>query len=433
MHDFVYKNGEMVCEKVSLARLAREAGTPCYIYSFKTLVEHLQKLQRALKELNPLICFSMKSNSNLAVCKVLVSYGAGLDIVSGGELYRALKIGANPRKIVFAGVGKSDGEIKEALRRKILFFNVESLPELERINQIAEQERRIPNIALRVNPNVESSTHHYIKTGVGTSKFGLDFETAVRLFDEKKKYSFIRFAGIHVHIGSQITEAAPFIRALRKTIDLVERLRKMGHRVEWLNIGGGLGIIYQKETPLTPQQFAKAVIPILKGRDLRIILEPGRFISGNAGILLTRIQYLKETPSKQFVIVDASMGDLIRPSLYGAYHEILPVVKKRSKLQAPSSKPIDVVGPICESGDFLGKDRHLPMLQQGDLLAVMSAGAYGFTMASNYNSRPLPAEVMVKGRRFTIVRRRETYTDLIQGEKIPPFLEGSHGKAPLGH
>lgn len=432
MHDFVYKNGEMVCENVSLARVAREAGTPCYIYSFKTLVEHLQKLQRALKELNPLICFSMKSNSNLAVCKVLVSYGAGLDIVSGGELYRALKIGANPRKIVFAGVGKSDGEIKEALCRRILFFNVESLPELERINQIAEQERRIPNIALRVNPNVESSTHHYIKTGVGTSKFGLDFETAVRLFDEKKKYSFIRFAGIHVHIGSQITEAAPFIRALSKTIDLVERLRKMGHRVEWLNIGGGLGIIYQKEIPLTPQQFAKAVIPILKGRDLRIILEPGRFISGNAGILLTRIQYLKETPSKQFVIVDASMGDLIRPSLYGAYHEILPVVKKRSKLpstslrasQAPSSKPIDVVGPICESGDFLGKDRHLPMLQQGDLLAVMSAGAYGFTMASNYNSRPLPAEVMVKGRRFTIVRRRETYTDLIQGEKIPPFLEG---------
>jgi len=423
MHDFVYKNGEMVCEKVSLARVAREAGTPCYVYSFKTLTEHLRKLQRALKELNPLICFSMKSNSNLALCKALVDHGAGLDIVSGGELYRALKIGADPRKIVFAGVGKSDEEIKAALRRKILFFNVESVPELERINRIAEQERRTPNIALRVNPNVESSTHHYIKTGIGTSKFGLDFETAVRLFDEKKKYSFIRFAGIHVHIGSQITEAAPFIRALRKTIDLIERLRKMGHSVEWLNIGGGLGIIYRKETPLTPQQFARAVIPILKGRNLRIILEPGRFISGNAGVLLTKVEYIKETPARRFAIVDAGMGDLIRPSLYNAYHEILPVVRRPSSIVHRPSV-VDVVGPICESGDFLGKDRRLPRLQQGDLLAVMSAGAYGFTMASNYNSRPRPAEVMVKGNRFTVVRRRETYADLIRGEKIPSFVEG---------
>jgi len=413
----------MVCEKVSLARVAREAGTPCYVYSFKTLTEHLRKLQRALKELNPLICFSMKSNSNLALCKALVDHGAGLDIVSGGELYRALKIGADPRKIVFAGVGKSDEEIKAALRRKILFFNVESVPELERINRIAEQERRTPNIALRVNPNVESSTHHYIKTGIGTSKFGLDFETAVRLFDEKKKYSFIRFAGIHVHIGSQITEAAPFIRALRKTIDLIERLRKMGHSVEWLNIGGGLGIIYRKETPLTPQQFARAVIPILKGRNLRIILEPGRFISGNAGVLLTKVEYIKETPARRFAIVDAGMGDLIRPSLYNAYHEILPVVRRPSSIVHRPSV-VDVVGPICESGDFLGKDRRLPRLQQGDLLAVMSAGAYGFTMASNYNSRPRPAEVMVKGNRFTVVRRRETYADLIRGEKIPSFVEG---------
>lgn len=413
----------MVCEKVSLERVAREVGTPCYVYSFKTLVEHLQKLQRALKELNPLICFSMKSNSNLALCKALVDRGAGLDIVSGGELYRALKIGADPQRIVFAGVGKSDEEIKEALRRGILFFNVESVPELERINQIAEQERRMPNIALRVNPNVESSTHHYIKTGVGTSKFGLDFETAVRLFDEKKKYSFIRFAGIHVHIGSQITEARPFVQALRKTVNFVEELRRQGHWIGWLNIGGGLGIIYQKETPLTPQQFAKAVIPILKGRGLRIILEPGRFISGNAGVLLTKVEYIKETPARRFAIVDAGMGDLIRPSLYDAYHEILPVVKRATR-DARHTTVFDVVGPICESGDFLGKDRHLPRLQQGDLLAVMSAGAYGFTMASNYNSRPLPAEVMVKGRRFAVIRRRETYADLIRGEKIPPFVEG---------
>ncbi len=429
MHDFVYRNGEMVCEKVSLTRVAQEAGTPCYVYSFKTLVEHLQKLQRALRELDPLICFSMKSNSNLTLCKALVDCGAGLDIVSGGELYRALKIGTDPQKIVFAGVGKSDEEIKEALHRRILFFNVESIPELERINQIAAQERRRPNIALRVNPNVESSTHHYIKTGVGTSKFGLDFETAVKLFKEKRKYPSVRLVGIHVHIGSQITESRPFVQALRKTVDLIEELKRHGHWIGWLNIGGGLGIIYQRETPLTPRQFADAVVPILKGKGLRIILEPGRFISGNAGILLTRVQYIKETPAKQFVIVDASMGDLIRPSLYGAYHKIVPVIKRATDpstaLRAGDRRrttAVDVVGPICESGDFLGKDRELPGLQQGDLLAVMSAGAYGFTMASNYNSRPRPAEVMVKGNRFAVIRQRETYADLIRGENIPPFI-----------
>ncbi|MBI1976127.1 MAG: diaminopimelate decarboxylase, partial [Candidatus Omnitrophica bacterium] len=305
MHEFVYKNGEMICERVSLARVARGAGTPCYVYSFRTLTEHLRKLQQALKPLHPLICFSMKSNSNLALCKALVDHGAGLDIVSGGELYRALKTGADPRKIVFAGVGKSDEEIQEALRRKILFFNIESIPELERINEIAARRRIIPNIALRVNPDVESSTHHYIKTGVGTSKFGLDFQTAAGIFKEKRKYASVRITGIHVHIGSQITKARPFVQALRKTVDFIGQLRRQGHWIAWLNIGGGLGIIYQKETPLTPQQFAKAVIPILKGKGLQIILEPGRFISGNAGILLTRVQYLKETPSKQFAIVDA--------------------------------------------------------------------------------------------------------------------------------
>ena len=425
MHDFVYQNGIMVCEEVPLAKIAKKVGTPCYIYSFKTLVEHLQKLQRALKKLRPLVCFSMKSNSNLALCKVLVDHGAGLDIVSGGELYRAIKISAEPSKIVFAGVGKSDQEIKMALSHRILLFNVESVAELKKIDQIANRQGVKADVALRVNPNVSVSTHHYIKTGLPTSKFGLDRATIIELFNRKREFPSVSLTGIHVHIGSQITESAPFIRALKKTVALVRELRQMGHRVRWLNIGGGLGIIYKKENPLTPQQFADAVSPILEGKGLRIILEPGRFISGNAGILLTRVQYIKETPAKQFVIVDASMGDLIRPSLYGAYHEILPVIKHPSPVRSHPSrtKVVDVVGPICESGDFLGKDRHLPALKEGDLLAVMSAGAYGFTMASNYNSRPRPCEVMVRGKQFAIVRERERYPDLVRGEKIFSFME----------
>ena len=421
MHDFVYRDNELFCEGVSLRQIADRMGTPCYVYSFKTLIEHLQKLQKALRSLLPLICFSMKSNSNLAVCKALIERGAGLDIVSGGELYRALKIGANPRKIVFAGVGKSDSEIEMALEQRILMFNVESVPELKKINQIAQRKKVKAKVALRLNPDVETETHHYIKTGVHTSKFGLDEETVVELFNRKMEYPAILWVGIHVHIGSQITEAAPFIQSLKKTVALVEKLRAVGHEVQWLNIGGGLGIIYRNEKPLIPQQFADAVIPILQGKGLRIILEPGRFISGNAGVLLTRVQYIKETPAKCFVIVDASMGDLIRPSLYGAYHEILSVRRDegRGTKDERRKELVDVVGPICESGDFLGKDRSLPGVKEGDLLAVMSAGAYGFTMASNYNSRPRPAEVLVKGGRLTVVRQREKYSDLVRGERIP--------------
>lgn len=418
IHDFVYRNGEMFCEKVSLSRIARRAGTPCYVYSFKTITDHLRKLKRALRELRPLICFSMKSNSNLAVCRILLDRGAGLDIVSGGELYRALKAGADPRKIVFAGVGKSQEEIETAIRRKILLFNIESAPELERIHRISARIGIRTRAALRVNPLVGARTHRYVKTGVSTSKFGLDEKAAVELFSRKSEYPFVSLEGIHLHIGSQITESAPFIRAVRYGVNLVEKLRRRGHRLRWLNIGGGLGIIYEKENPQTPQQFARAIVPILKGRGLRLILEPGRFITGNAGVLLTRVQYVKKTPARQFVIVDAGMNDLIRPSLYNAYHEILPVIK-RSQLPASSSQLVDVVGPICESGDFLGKSRVLPGLEEGNLLAVMSAGAYGFTMASNYNSRPRPSEVLVKSDRFAVVRRRERYADLTKGEKIP--------------
>lgn len=418
MHEFKYRGNELYCEDVRIDKIASSVGTPFYLYSYKTLIDHYRKLADAFKGLNPLICFSMKANSNLAVLRVLVKAGAGLDVVSGGELYKALKVDCNPKKIVYASVGKTEGEIESAIEAGILFFNVESLPELALIDKIAHRLGKIVDCALRANPDIDPKTHKFISTGKGENKFGLDFKTVEKTFLHRGRYPNVRLRGIHIHIGSQITESEPFRRAIKKVVALIRGLEDRNIKIEWLNIGGGLGIIYRKERPQTAARFASVVAPLLKGLDVKLILEPGRFIAGNSGILVTKVTYVKRTRAKNFVIVDAAMNDLIRPSLYDAYHEVLPVVRRAVRGQIL----VDVVGPVCESGDVLARDRRLPIFEPGELLAIMGAGAYGFTMSSNYNSRPRASEVMVIKGKFYIVHERETYDDLIRGEIIPRQL-----------
>jgi len=415
MHDFNYKHNNLYCENVSIEKLAKKYGTPLYVYSRNTLISHYRKIKEAFSPVNPLICFSMKANSNLSILKALVKEGSGLDIVSGGELYRAFKTGVSSRKIVYAGIGKTEKEIKIAIKHHIFFFNVESIPELELINKVAGRLGMRQKVAIRINPDIKVKTHKYIATGHGENKFGIDFETAKKIFLGSEKYKNLNISGIHIHIGSQIMEDKPFIRAIKKVVDFIKYLEAHGAGVRWLNIGGGLGIIYSKERPQTAKEYAKAALPVLKKTKANIILEPGRFIVGNAGVLVTRVQYIKETPSKNFAIVDAGMNDLIRPSLYGAYHEILPV-RSQSYSDSKGIRVFDVVGPICESGDFLGKNRKFISLKDGDLLSVMSSGAYGFSMSSTYNSRPRASEVMVEGSKAKLIRRRETYEDLIRAE-----------------
>jgi len=362
----------------------------------------------------------MKSNSNLAICRALVKEGAGLDIVSGGELYKALKVGANPKRIVYAGVGKTATEIDTAIRKGILFFNVESTSELALIEKICRKRRKNINISLRINPGVQVHTHAFITTGVSESKFGLDFSTIRKIFSKSDAFAHLNIVGLHVHIGSQIINSGPFVNTLRKISAFIKELKAEGIRIDYLNIGGGLGIIYSKEHPQTADEYAKAILPILKDLEVNIILEPGRFISGNSGILVTKVLYIKKTPRKRFVIVDAGMNDLIRPALYGAHHEILPLKYpgRRQKLTK-----VDVVGPICENSDFFAKDRPLHKTEEGDILAVMGVGAYGSSMSSNYNARPRIAEAMViKGKCYT-VRRRETYKDLVREESVPSILK----------
>jgi len=418
MHRFEYRRNKFYCEDAPVAKIAAAVGTPFYLYSIGTFLDHFLKLKEAFKAADPLICFSMKANSNLTVLKALVGKGSGLDIVSGGELFRAKKVGVDPRKIVFASVGKTQVEIEEAIRSGILMFNVETVQELDVINRAAQKLKTRQKVALRLNPDVAPDTHHYITTGTKENKFGLDRDTAYRLFMDSYRYPFLRFAGVHIHIGSQITDSKPFVKAIKRALEFVDQVRSAANPVEYLNIGGGLGIIYSKEKPQTAKEFAQAVLPLFKGRrlgkDLKIILEPGRFISGNSGILVTKVIYKKKSPAKSFLIVDAGMNDLIRPSLYNAYHEIIPVTRVNGR----AAETVDVVGPVCESGDFLAKNRKIPTAEVGDLLAVMSSGAYGFVMSSNYNSRPRVPEVVVKGSRFFVARRRETRADLIRNERI---------------
>ncbi|HPN56176.1 MAG TPA: diaminopimelate decarboxylase [Candidatus Omnitrophota bacterium] len=417
MHDFHFQNNELYCERLPVSDIARATGTPFYLYSYKTLTDHFQKIQNAFAAVAPVICFAMKANGNLAVLKALVNAGAGLDIVSGGELQKALKVQADPRKIVFASVGKTDEEIRAALRAGILFFNVESAAELDRINHIAKGENMSAPIAIRINPDVEATTHEFITTGTLKNKFGIDLTSARELLRKSGTLSHTRIIGLHIHIGSQIVTSEPFIKAITRMTNFIEELRAENIPIEYLDIGGGLGIIYKDEKPQTAQEFAEAVLPCLKKTGLKIVMEPGRFIAGNAGIFVTKVLYFKDNGYKKFLIVDGGMNDLIRPSFYGAYHEIVPVQGS----QEPTVQ-LDVVGPICESGDFLGKARQLPMLAPGELLAVMSAGAYGFVMSSNYNARCRVPEIMVKGDQFAVVKERETFEDLIRGETIPEFL-----------
>jgi diaminopimelate decarboxylase len=422
MHEFKYKGNYLYCEGIKVLDLARKFGTPLYVYSYHTLIDHFMKLRNAFREIDPLICYSVKANSNLAILKALVDKGAGLDIVSGGELSRAIKVGCPPEKIVYASVGKTDKEIEEAIRRRILFFNVESVPELENINRISKKLNRVTQVAIRINPDVEPKTHKYITTGKITNKFGIDFKSATQIFLLRKALSNIRILGLHIHIGSQITTSQPYVAAISKMVDFIEKLRKKGIRLEYLNIGGGLGIIYDKETPQTAEKFARKVLPLLKKTGLKIILEPGRFIVGQAGVLVTKVLYIKSTPRKKFVIVDGGMNDLIRPALYDAYHQILPIRYTLYAIRSPEK--VDVVGPICESADFFAKDRRLPKVKEGDYLAIMSAGAYGFSMSSNYNSRLRAEEVMVAKDKVFLIRKKETHQDLIHNEIIPAFLLG---------
>jgi len=430
MHEFKYKGNYLYCEGIKVLNLARKFGTPLYLYSYHTLIGHYIKLRTAFGQSEPLICYSVKANSNLAILKALVDKGAGLDIVSGGELSRAIKVGCPPEKIVYASVGKTDKEIEEAIKLGILFFNAESASELENINRIAQKLNRIANVAIRINPDVEPKTHKFITTGKLTNKFGIDFKQAQGILLRRNNFSHVDIKGLHIHIGSQITESAPFASAIRKMVGFVEQLKEKKINLQYLNIGGGLGIVYDKETPQTAQKFAQKVLPLLKKTKLKIILEPGRFIVGNAGILVTKVLYIKSTPKKKFVIVDAGMNDLIRPALYGAYHQILPLRNTQyltcSGRQGAirNTEKVDIVGPICESADFFAKDRRIPKVKEGDYLAIMGAGAYGFSMSSNYNSRRRAQEVMVVKDKTFVIRKRETYEDLAHNELIPPFLLG---------
>lgn len=419
MHEFKYIGKNLYCEKIRIEELAKRFGTPLYVYSYQTLIGHFIKLRNAFRPINPLICYSVKANSNLAILKALVDHGAGLDIVSGGELFRAITAGCPAKRIVYASVGKTDKEIERAIKAKILLFNVESVSELENINRIAARRKCLVNVAIRINPDVEPRTHKYITTGKITNKFGIDFKSALQIFQVRNALENVRISGLHIHIGSQITESGPYVAAITKMADFIDKLRAKGITPEYLNIGGGLGIVYDNEPAQTAERFAAKVVPILKKTKLKVIMEPGRFIVGNAGVLVTKVLYIKTAPKKKFVIVDAGMNDLIRPALYGAYHKIVPL-----RIRTKEQENVDVVGPICESGDFFAKARKLPQVKEGDCLAIMSAGAYGFSMSSNYNSRLKPQEVMVVKDQEFVIRKRDSLEDLIRGEAIPPFLSG---------
>ena len=432
MHHFRYIGNRLFCEGAAVESLARKFGTPLYVYSQRTLTEHFQKLDAAMSPVDHLVCFSVKSNSNLSVLRTFARLGGGFDIVSGGELQRVIAAGGDPRRCVFAGVGKTEDEIEFALRQNVYSFNAESEPELQRINRIAARLKTIAPVAVRVNPNIEAFTHAKITTGTYENKFGIAFEQVEGVYARASKLKNLRLRGLQMHIGSQLTTVLPFEKAVRKVLPLARRLQEK-HPLEFFSIGGGLGIVYQPalasgsdhwwKTPaakniLTPAKYAARLVPLLRPLGLRILLEPGRFISGNAGILITRVEYVKRTGRKNFIIVDAAMNDLIRPLFYDAYHEIVPLVRKTGALVNS-----DVVGPICESSDYFCKDRPLPKLGEGDYLALLSAGAYGFVMASNYNTRPLAAEVLVNGKHAAVARERQPVTEIWSGEKIAPWLK----------
>jgi diaminopimelate decarboxylase len=436
VHSFRYHDGSLHCEGVDLVRVAEQYGTPLYVYSAGTILDHYRRLNAALSEIDHLICYAVKANSNRAILNLLSREGAGFDIVSGGELFRVLAAGGDPQKCTFAGVGKSREEIEYALDQRVLSFNVESEEELAFIDRIARSKDMRAPIALRVNPDVDAGTHRYVSTGRSENKFGIALDRVAAVYEQAARMPNIAIRGVQMHIGSQITDAAPFAEAIAKVTPLILTLKER-YALEFFSVGGGIGIVYESSfasgsddwwtekdrvratntLPLTIPDYVAAILAPLRAIGLRVLLEPGRLLVGNAGVLLTRVRYIKQTDLKKFVIVDAGMNDLIRPALYQSYHEIVPV----RETQDQGREPVDVVGPVCESADFFAQDRPLPEMKEGDLVALMSAGAYGFAMASNYNSRPLPAEAYVRGDRFVLIRQRQTFADLIRGEVDPPF------------
>ena len=429
MHSFSYRNGVLHCENVNLEELAGRNGTPAYVYSAETIRSNFRRLDAALQPLDHMICYAVKACSNLAILSLLTREGAAFDIVSGGELFRVLRAGGCAGSCTFAGVGKTEEEITLALREGIHCFNVESEPELERINEIAGRLKTKAPVAIRVNPDVDADTHKYISTGKSRNKFGIGLDRAPDVYARAAELPNLDLRGVQTHIGSQILEPEPFAEAAAKLVPLVESLRDQ-YGIGFFSIGGGVGIVYdpalESGNPewwnssdhrkrITPEDYAAAIVPILKPLGMRILFEPGRFMVGNAGVLLSTVQYVKKTPGKTFTVVDAAMNDLIRPALYEGYHEIVPL-RERSDAEF---LVMDVVGPICESGDFFAQDREVAPLEQGDRIALMSAGAYGFVMSSTYNSRPLLPEILVEGDKARVVRRRQTYADLVKGETIP--------------
>lgn len=429
MHDFDYQNGKLFCEGVALNELASTYGTPLYVYSQNTIKDNFNRLSSALSDLDHHIAFAVKSNSNLSVLKLLKNIGADFDIVSGGELFRVLKAGGTADQCTFAGVGKTREEIEYSLEQGIYSFNVESEAELRFINEIAKERDTIAPVAVRVNPNVDAKTHKYISTGKSENKFGIDFEFIEDLYSKaSSEFKNIKLRGLQMHIGSQLTQVKPFLEAVEKVSPLVTNLKNT-YGIEFFSIGGGIGIVYEEalasgkkewwdekdpgNKPLTVEEYAEKLVPILSPLKIKILLEPGRFMVGNAGALITKVLYKKIGTAKNFAIVDAGMGDLIRPALYQGHHEIVPLNNESEQTQV-----VDIVGPICESGDFFAQNRELPLLQEGDHIALLSAGAYGFVMASNYNSRAFPAEIMVSGSTHQVVRKRQNYEDLIMGETL---------------
>ena len=449
MHLFLYRNGHLYCEDVDLARVAEELGTPTYVYSAGTILDHCMRLDAVLAPLDHLIFYAVKANSNRAILKLLADAGAGFDIVSGGELYRVITAGGDPTRCTFAGVGKSREEIEFALEQGVYSFNVESETELEYIDRIAGIKNLRAPIALRANPDVDPRTHKYVSTGSHENKFGIALGQLPAVYNRAAKMRNIEIVGVQMHIGSQITEAEPFAKAIQRVAPIVREL-KSKYGIKFFSVGGGMGIIYRRAlesgsgkwwydhgpacagSAFSVRDYADAIVTPLRELDIRILVEPGRFLVGNAGVLLTRVRYIKQTAEKKFAIVDAGMNDLIRPALYHSYHEIVParepgsvgeadsLPSKKSKSKNRTEK-IDIVGPVCESGDFFALDREMPEVREGDLLAIMSAGAYGFVMASNYNSRPLPAEALVHGDKVALVRRRQTWEDLVRGEVEPEW------------
>jgi diaminopimelate decarboxylase len=431
MHDFRYVGNKLYCEGVSIESLAKKHGTPLYVYSQATLTRRFSELDRAMAAVEHLVCFAVKSNSNQSVLRTLANLGGGFDIVSGGELQRVIAAGGDPRKCVFAGVGKTEAEIEFALRKGVYSFNVESEPELQRINKVAARLKKVAPVAVRLNPNVDAKTHAKITTGTYENKFGIAFEEILGVYARAAKLKHLRLRGLQMHIGSQLTDVTPFELAVKKVVPLVEQL-KTEHGIEFFSIGGGVGIVYEPalasgnpawwsnegKNILTPQKYAAKLLPLLQPLGLKILMEPGRFISGNSGILVTRVEYVKRTGKKNFVIVDGAMNDLIRPAFYDAYHEIVPLTKKGG-----AKVSSDVVGPVCESGDYFCKDRPLPKVGEGDHLALLSAGAYGFVMASNYNTRSLAAEVLVSGKKAALVRERQPVQEIWAGESVAPWLK----------